>query len=183
MGWISERCGNIPVWNYWTDFFGYLLRTFLGTCPLSLCSTRSSHMDTWHLHFILFPDLAGDLLRWILLIRSNWALWFHYRIKSLIQESLASSSLTTKYQNKYFPLYVVLASTRSNLTSKACWHLIIIKKGVDPLPEYLDKDFFFVCVVSACWLLTLKCKTSAYGNNCLQWFWIPFPDNIFPVPC
>lgn len=80
------------------------------------------------LNFILFPDLAGDLLRWILLIRSNWALWFHYRIKSLIQESLASSSLTTKYQNKYFPLYIVLASTRSNLTSKACWHLIVIKK-------------------------------------------------------
>jgi len=47
------------------------------------------------------------------------------------------------------------------------------KKRVGPLPEYLDKDFF-VCVVSAYWLLTWKRKTSEYGNNCLQWFWMQF---------
>lgn len=69
-------------------------------------------------HFL--ACLAGDFLRSLLLITGNWILWLRYRIKTLIQKSLASSSLTTEYWNKCFPFSVLWASTRYSLTFNMC---------------------------------------------------------------
>lgn len=67
--------------------------------------------------FCFLALLVGEVL---LLVTGNWILWLCYRIKTLIQKSLASSSLTTKYGNKCFPFYVLWASTRYSLTSNMC---------------------------------------------------------------